>query len=111
MPDLLRHPAPNPPSSQGGTGAADRAHTTRGAEPQEHIMSLAHPDLAKIHGRFTREDARKLKWPIAWSGAPDSDYEDALHALADEAIALIDQTPDAVAVQVVNGEITSVEVA
>lgn len=73
-------------------------------------MSIAHPDLAKISGHYNAEDARKLKWPIAWSGSPDTEYEEALHALADEIIELIDQTPNAVEVLVLRGEIDSVEV-
>lgn len=74
-------------------------------------MTIAHPDLAKISGQFTKEEARKLKWPIAWNGAPDTEYEDALRALADEIVELIDQTPDAVGVLVLRGAVDSIEVA
>ena len=73
-------------------------------------MNESHPNLAKISGQFTKESALKLKWPIAWNGTPDTEYEGALHALADEIVELIDQTPDAVGVLVLRGEIDSVEV-
>jgi len=67
--------------------------------------------ITDINGEFDRAALEKLTWPIAWSGEPDREYEAALKALRDDGIAQIESTPDAVAVNVIAGEIVAVILA
>ncbi|HXN33782.1 MAG TPA: hypothetical protein VN894_18060 [Polyangiaceae bacterium] len=64
--------------------------------------------IADISGTFDSTALSRLKFPIAWSGTPDSDYEADLRALVAEAREALAHDVDAVSVEIVNGEITSV---
>lgn len=61
----------------------------------------------KISGEFSCEDLKKLRWPIAWNGAPDLEYEASRRELADDAEEALRSDLDAVAVEIVNGEVVS----
>jgi hypothetical protein len=71
-------------------------------------------NVAEISGRFDRAELSKLKWPIAWNGTVSAEeraeYEAALSSLVAEAQSALDDNPDAVAVEIVSGEVVSVEV-
>jgi len=61
----------------------------------------------KISGTYTKTEIEKLAWPIAWSGAPDREFEARLSLLVAEARECLDGTPWAVAVEITDGEITA----
>jgi hypothetical protein len=68
--------------------------------------------MVNINGRFSRSDLNRLSWPIAWDGTVSSEaraaYEAELAALLDEAQAALSDSPDAVAVEIVDGKVTAV---
>lgn len=67
--------------------------------------------IKEISGTYDRKEINKLTWPIAWSGAPDHKYEADLAALVTSAEEALRESPDAVAVEIVEGEVTSVVVS
>jgi hypothetical protein len=64
--------------------------------------------IADISGTFAASDLRRLAFPVAWNGSPDREYEADLRALVADAREALATNVDAVAVEIVNGEITSV---
>lgn len=64
--------------------------------------------ISDINGEYDRAAINKLTWPIAWSGAPDVEYETARRALVEEAREALDSCPDGVAVEIKDGQIISV---
>jgi hypothetical protein len=67
--------------------------------------------IADLNGTYTREEIHALKsLRIAWSGGADEDFEQKRALLCDEALAALDTTPESVSVNVVDGEVDSVNV-
>lgn len=64
--------------------------------------------ISDLSGTYDHAALNRLRWPIAWSGAPDIEYEIALGNLCYDALSLLAETPDAVAVEIVIGEIVAV---
>ena len=60
-----------------------------------------------ISGTFGPSDLTRLTFPIAWNGAPDSEYEAALSALVADARDALCHDVDAVSVEIVKGEIVA----
>jgi hypothetical protein len=67
--------------------------------------------LADLNGTFSASDLTRLSFPIAWPGAPDRQYEADLRSLIEDARAALASNVDAVAVEIVAGEIVGVEVS
>lgn len=70
---------------------------------------------ASISGTFTAADLSRLTWPVAWSGTvSDSErarLEGEIAALVAEAREALASDPEAVAVEIVAGEVVSTRCA
>jgi uncharacterized protein YfcZ (UPF0381/DUF406 family) len=63
--------------------------------------------VKEINGTYDSKAISKLTFPIAWSGAPDQEYEAALAQLVSDAREALSE-PGAVSVEIAEGEIKGV---